>query len=201
MTHTKQTLTKLSDQALLENFSRIVRFERKATAQVVVHLAEIYARRLYAQEGYSSLFAYIKEKFHYSGSSAYRRIQVARLSLQFPEIIDHVMSGNLNLVAICLLEPHMTAKNGTELISQAMGKTKEEIEYQLAHQFPRIEKTEDKIRRLPVIKKDVSVALGSEVKETPNKTSTAPVPVKMKDVGTSFCDATVGPLKKSSRTK
>ena len=175
MTYTKQTLTKLSDQALLENFSRIVRFERKATAQVVVHLAEIYARRLYAQEGYSSLFAYIKEKFHYSGSSAYRRIQVARLSLQFPEIIDHVMSGNLNLVAICLLEPHMTAKNGTELISQAMGKTKEEIEYQLAHQFPRIEKTEDKIRRLPVIKKmAVSVALGNEVKATLKETSTAP---------------------------
>ena len=101
MTHTKQTLTKLSDHALLENFSRIVSFERKATSQVVVHLAEIYHRRLYAQEGYSSLFSYIKEKFHYSGSSAYRRIQVARLSLQFPEIIDHVMSGNLNLMSIC----------------------------------------------------------------------------------------------------
>ena len=76
---TKQTLKKLSDQKLLENFSQIVHCERKAITQVVIHLAEIYDRRLYVREGYSSLFSYIKDKFNYSGSSAYRRIQAAKL--------------------------------------------------------------------------------------------------------------------------
>lgn len=86
---------------------------------------------------------------------------MARLSLRFPEIMDLLVMGKLNLLAICLIEPHMTVKNGLKngkkLIEQAIGKTKEELEYLLANQFQKIEKTEDRIRRLPVIRRVVSV--------------------------------------------
>lgn len=161
-------LKKIKDNQLLENFSHLVLREREATVSVVAHLAEIDRRKLYAREGYSSLFAYIKDKFNYSGSSAYRRIQAARLSCRFPEILDLLIPGKLNLLSICLIEPHMTTKNGKNLIQQVIGKTKEQIEYLLANQFPRMEKTEDRIRRLPVIKREVPVDEVLEQTDKPN---------------------------------
>lgn len=158
-------LSRISDTNLLNNFSLMVRRERMATGEVIVHLAEIYRRRLYAKEGFSSLFAYIQVRYHYSGSAAYRRIQVARLSLQYPEVIRLLEAGKVNLQGLCLIEPHMTSKNGTKLIEQTIGKTKQEIEYLLAHTFQRVEKTQDKLRRLPVIKKVIPIQFNSPRKE------------------------------------
>ena len=66
-------------------------------AEVCVHLAEMWRRKLYAKEGYSSLFTYVTQKYHYAGGAAYRRIQAAKLYQRFPHIIDDLKTGHLNL--------------------------------------------------------------------------------------------------------
>lgn len=156
-------LKKIKDNDLLQNFSHLVRKEKETTASLVRYLSEILRRRLFAREGYSSLFAYLTEKYYYSGSAAYRRIQAAKVSLKFPEIIDLLAHGKLNLVSISLIEPHLTFENGKELIEKVLGKTKEEIEYLISNSFQRaaIQTHADKIRRLPVIKKETSRMLKS----------------------------------------
>jgi hypothetical protein len=47
----------LSDGALIAEVTRCTRDERHATAQLIAHLAELDARRLYLSEGKSSLFS------------------------------------------------------------------------------------------------------------------------------------------------
>ena len=145
----------LSDHQLLDQFEKVVLLERGATVGVIVYIAEIYKRQLYAKLGYSSLFGYLQEKFNYSGSGAYRRIQAAKLSLKVPEILEYLEAGKLNLTSISQIEPYLTAQNKTELLDQVLGKTKEEIEYLLSVLFPSKEgiKVKDTIRRLPVIQK------------------------------------------------
>src|SRR3989338_1709967 len=151
-------LKKLNDTHLLEQFSEVVFSERKVTVQVISYLAEIYQRKLYAKEGFSSLFSFIKEKYHYSGSGAYRRIQAARLSCRYPRILNYLELGKLNLQALCLIEPYINDQNQEKLIDSVCGKTKEEIEYLLSQEFLTTPiKMAEKIRRLPVVQKVISV--------------------------------------------
>ncbi len=148
----KNEIIKLKDKELLEKFSVLVKEEKEATASVVAHLAEIDRRKLYAQEGYSSLFNYCVQKYHYSESAAYRRIQAARLYPKFPEILALLKEGRLNLVTLSLIEPHLDQKNGKELIDKILGKSKREVEDILSELSLKKEKTQDSIRRLPMKK-------------------------------------------------
>lgn len=150
-------LKNINDERLIINFEDVVKDERKAKAHVILHLAEIGRRRLYAKLGYSSLYVYIMKKYHYSGSGAYRRIQAAKLSQRYPEILNYLQSGQLNLTTISLLEPHMKGPghgNGqANLIKKALGKSKGEVETLIA-EVTHVEKVyPDKIRKLPVPKK------------------------------------------------
>jgi len=148
--HIFDTLKNLSHETLLHRFSQIVSREKEITAQVVAYLAEVRKRKLYAGEGYSSLFSFLTEKYRYSKGAAYRRIQAAKVALLFPEVLALLSSGKLQLISLCLIEPHLTLLNGKELISRVIGKSKEEIEYDLETLFPKVEKNRDKIRRLPI---------------------------------------------------
>src|SRR3989344_7850885 len=95
-------LRNIKDDELLKSFSEAVSQERQSCIAVILHLAEIDRRRLYAKEGYASLFGYVTEKYHYCGGGAYRRIQAARMSLRFPEILDLIRNGKLNLMTLSL---------------------------------------------------------------------------------------------------
>ena len=151
-----ENLKKIKDNDLLQNFSNLVTQEREATASVVAHLAEIDRRKLYAREGYASLFGYITEKYHYCGGSAYRRIQAARLSLRFPEILDFIKNGKLNLTTLCLIAPHIHEENKASIIEKVIGKSKKEVEYIVSSLFEtRAITLQDKIITLPPLKRRV----------------------------------------------
>jgi 5-methylcytosine-specific restriction endonuclease McrA len=71
--------------------------EREVTSQVLWHLREIEARRLFAELGFGSLFDYVVKELGYSASSAMRRIQAMRLLKELPEFEEQLKSGTLNL--------------------------------------------------------------------------------------------------------
>ena len=152
---TLKNLIKISHEQLLKDFSGVVLREREVISEVVAFIAEIRKRKLYAEAGYSSLFLFLTEKYRYSEGAAYRRIQAAKVALLFPEVLEYLSQGRLTLISLSLIESHITQENGKELMSQVFGKKKEEIEYLLSTLFSKEEpKTKDKIRRLPVIKKE-----------------------------------------------
>ena len=105
----------------------------------------------YALEGYSSLFSYCVEKFHYSESAAYRRIQAARIYPRFPEILTLLKEGRLNLITLSLIEPHLPDQvHGKALMDRVLSKSKREVEDILSELSLKKEKVQDIIRRLPM---------------------------------------------------
>ncbi|MEK7790755.1 MAG: HNH endonuclease signature motif containing protein, partial [Deltaproteobacteria bacterium] len=126
-------------------------------------------RRLYAKEGYSSLFNYLRERFHYSESSAYRRIQAAKMTLIFPEVLGLIEKGKVNLTTLSLIEPHVSKENVGAIVAQVIAKSKRETEAILDSQFlTQRETVRDKIRRLPVFEDKRRVeAIGQEKSPPP----------------------------------
>lgn len=135
----KYSLTHLSDHALSINLSDAVAREHTTTAEVIAHIAEFDARKLYLPAACSSMFAYCVQELRLSEDSAYKRIQAARAARRFPAIFGALAEGRLHLTGLGLLAPHLTEENADTLLADAAHKTKSEIEQLLAVRFPRTE--------------------------------------------------------------
>ena len=127
----------LSDRDLLARLPEVRGLERRAIAEVIAHLAEVERRRLYLTEACSSMYTFCIERLGYSENEAYTRLQVARLCSQFPAALEALESGSIHLTGLALLCPKVTQANAQELLDEARGKTRREIEALLARRFPR----------------------------------------------------------------
>src|SRR5881394_335610 len=132
-----RSLTHLTDGAVIEGFSVLLADERTNTAELLVYLAEIDARRLYVSAGYPSMFAYCVGHFHLSEEAAYKRIRSARAAREFPALLDAIADGRLHLTAVVILAAHLRTETVDDLISAATHKSRSEIERLLACRFPR----------------------------------------------------------------
>lgn len=137
MPESMSALTSVSDHELRERLSAAVGAERSACANVIYHLAELDRRRLYLDDACSSLFAYCTERLGYSEDSATKRVRVARLAQQFPQVLDELASGEIHLTGLFLLSQHLTDDNAEQLLAEARGKSKRQLEELLARWFPR----------------------------------------------------------------
>jgi hypothetical protein len=62
-----------------------------------------------------------------SASSAHKRIQAARACRRFPELLPAIAAGDLNLSAVCVLAPVLTADNGSRVLFEAARLPREEL--------------------------------------------------------------------------
>jgi hypothetical protein len=93
----------LSNEVLLRNVSVLMAQDRANLATLLVYLAEVDARRLYAPAGYDSMFAWCVAEHSMSEDEAYKRIQAARAIRRFPSIYEVVSDGRLHLTAVVKL--------------------------------------------------------------------------------------------------
>ena len=121
-------LTSIPDDELLRRLAELLRQSRRAEADLVAHIGEVDARRLYAREASPSMFAYCTEVLHLSEAEAYLRIAVARASREHPVLLSMLADGRLHLTAIAKLAPHLTPGNRDALLERATHKSKREIE-------------------------------------------------------------------------
>ena len=131
------SLRRLSDGELVARVKKLAAQERRATALLVAHLAELDTRDVHLRAGYSSLFSYCREVLALSEHEAYNRIEVARAALRFPVVLDLLAAGSVNLTAVRLLAPHLTPENHRTVLESARGKKKVEIEEIVARLSPR----------------------------------------------------------------
>jgi len=143
-------LSALSDRELLVGLVSVVATDRRVTAELIAHLAEVDWRRLYAREACSSMFVYCTERLGLSADATHKRIQVARASRRFPQLLDCLASGRVHLSGLNLLSPHLTEDNVAKLLDRAFeeGKSKREIEALVAEVAPRPD-VASRIRKLP----------------------------------------------------
>src|SRR4249920_3898358 len=139
---------RFTDQQLIARLRDLVRADQALGARLLVHLGEVDARGLYREHAHSSMFGYCVDELQMSAAEAYLRIQAARLSRQFPLVVQLFERGSLHLSAIKLLGPHLTADNHVQLLERASGKNKREIELLVATVAPRPD-VPSRMRKLP----------------------------------------------------
>ncbi|HSD67887.1 MAG TPA: HNH endonuclease, partial [Vicinamibacteria bacterium] len=138
----------LSDADLLRRVAALAGRERAATVDLVAHLAEFDARRLYLGEGFGSLFAYCTGALRLAEHAAYNRIEAARASREHPLILDLLADGSLNLSTVRLLAPHLRPESFASVVAMAKGKSKREVEILVARLAPRAD-VAPSVRKLP----------------------------------------------------
>ena len=144
----KRSLELVPDDELLRRLVEILGQSRRVEADLVAHIGEVDARRLYAREASPSMFAYCTETLHLSEAAAYLRIAAARASREHPVLLTLLASGRLHLTAIAKLAPHLTPENRDRLLERAVHRTKRQVEELVAEIAPRPD-APTLVRRLP----------------------------------------------------
>jgi hypothetical protein len=132
-----RSLDLVPDDELLRRLVEILRQSRRVEADLVAHIGEVDARRLYAREAAPSMFAYCTETLHLSEAEAYLRIAAARASREHPVLLTMLSSGRVHLTAIAKLAPHLTPENRDRLLERAAHRTKRQVEELVAELAPR----------------------------------------------------------------
>lgn len=96
-------LSQLTDDQLIRNLTAASIREREVTAEVVAHIAEFMARRLFLEYGCASIFAYLTKKLGYANSTAQNRIDAARILLRVPSLESDLVSGAIQLTQIAVV--------------------------------------------------------------------------------------------------
>ena len=65
------SLSHVGDQILLRQLASLVARDRTTTAEILAHIAEVDARKLYLEEGCSSMFTYCQHILHFAEGVAY----------------------------------------------------------------------------------------------------------------------------------
>jgi len=143
-----ESLNAIPDDELLLRLVALLRESRHTEADLVAHMAEVDARRLYVREATPSMFVYSTERLHLSEAEACLRIAAARASRQHPILLAMLADGRLHLSAIAKLAPHLTPANSEDLLRRATHKTKREIDDLVAELAPRPD-VQDSIRKVP----------------------------------------------------
>ncbi len=127
----------MSDAEVVGRLELLLREERRLTAAVLAHLGEVEARRLYLPAACSSMHVYCVRVLGMSEDQALKRIRAARAMRRFPVVAAAVEEGRLHLTAVVRLAPHLTVDNVEQLVAEASGKSKAEIEVLLARLAPK----------------------------------------------------------------
>jgi hypothetical protein len=138
----------LSDDDLLRRLRSLLQDSRHTESELVAHIGEVDARRLYAREAYPSMHVYCMKVLQLSEAEAYLRITAGRLAREFPSILEMLADGRLHLSAISRLAPHLTPQNHADLLARATYKSRRQVEELVAELAPRPD-VPDVIRKLP----------------------------------------------------
>ena len=143
-----RSLDTVPDDELLRRLTELLRHSRRVEADLVAHIGEVDARRLYAREASPSMFVYCTQTLHLSEFEAYLRITVARAARLHPMLLEMLREGSIHLSAVAKLAPHLTPENRDTLLARAAHRSKREVEELIAEIAPRPDAL-TVIRKLP----------------------------------------------------
>ncbi len=135
------SIIKLSDSELLSKTRDLARREQALALELIEHLLEVDARKLYATLKYDSLFKYIVRELGYSEAIAYERLRAMRLVRRVPEARAKLESGALSLTTAAQVESfrkqeELTQSETLALMEEASRKSKREVERLLLIKAP-----------------------------------------------------------------
>ena len=144
----ERQLKTLSDDELLRRLSKLMCQSRRVEADLVAHIAEVDARRLYAREAMPSMHAYCIEVLRLTDFEAYLRITAARAAREYPMLLTMLRDGRLHLTAVARLASHLNRDNWETVLNRAAHRSKREIEELIVELEPKPD-IPATIRKLP----------------------------------------------------
>lgn len=154
-TFIRPVLSKLPDLEVLSRLERLVKSERKIMHLILWHVLEVDTRKLFLLRGYNSLYAYLNQHLGYSESSAYERMQAARVLKIVPEVSEKLEDGSLNLTQLVKVEKSIkqekklgkpvTLEKTKKLLSKLENKTGYETQKIIATEMNQAPVTNQKI--------------------------------------------------------
>src|SRR3954465_2079878 len=148
MIDTHPAITVMNDDDLLACTRELVRKSCATEAELLLHLAEIDERKLYALRAFPSMYVFCVKELGFSEGAAYNRIGVARAARRWPAVLEALGSGSVHLAGLRVLVPHLSDENHESILAEASGKSKREIEEMAARLSPR-PPVPDSMRKLP----------------------------------------------------
>jgi hypothetical protein len=122
------SLERLSTDELDRSAKDLVLREKKNLACVIAHIAEISKRKAHLECGYKDLFEYCVRRLNLSEGSVYRRIQIAKVCREFPQVLVHLGEGRVSLTVASLLAPHLCGDTVEKLFCDCAGMTRREVQ-------------------------------------------------------------------------
>jgi hypothetical protein len=130
-------LKRMDDDEVLAGLSGLARDKHRNDAAMLAYIDEVERRRLFAREGWPSIFAYCVEVLRLSESAAGKRIRAARLGRRFPIAVDMIAGGELTISSLNVIGAHLTGENHRQVLDRCRGKTRQQIEHLVAELAPR----------------------------------------------------------------
>ena len=161
-----ETFRRLDDAALIEKLESLIQHERQHLAPVLACIAETERRKVFADQGYPSMYVYMVRKLRYSEGGAVRRLRASRAASRYPEILSLISDSMISLCAVAFLAPFLTPENHDELLTRAQGLNRIGLE-RLVVSFAPGRDTKDYVRKLPAPEPSEGDAERSETTELP----------------------------------
>ena len=127
----------LSNDELMARLRAHVGRGNEWLAGLLGYLAEVDARRLYAELACTSMWDFCVRRLGMSEGEANRRIAAARVVRQFPLARGYLERGAIHLCAVYELHKHLTEDNHEELLREASGKSTKAVAALIAARFPK----------------------------------------------------------------
>ena len=132
----RKKLGALSDRELLGNLQKFNQKECKLKVLVLLYLSEIDTRKLYLPMGYSSLFDFCTMHLRYTRATAARRIRSARAAAKYPEVLELLLSGEINITTLSMISDILDQDNHEEILSAIRGRSTRAVELLVSRHRP-----------------------------------------------------------------
>jgi hypothetical protein len=109
-----ENVKQLSDKVLLDQTHYIAEHERGVTILALRHLREVEVRRLFADLGYSSMYAFCIKHLKYSENKTMSRLSSARLMTELPEIEEQIEAGSLNITSLSKVQSFVRSEKAAQ---------------------------------------------------------------------------------------
>ena len=117
----------MTTSALLQAARALESQGRRSEALLIAQISEISRRKAHVDVGYPDLFSYVTRELGVSEGAAACRIQVARVCQRFPQILQALAAGSINLTVASRISPALTAANCDFLLGKCRGMSSRDV--------------------------------------------------------------------------
>lgn len=142
-------LETVSNDLLERRLKELLSNERRTQAEFLIHLAEFDRRKGYEALGYTSLWKYCFRVLGCSERQASCRSHAAELIGRFPIAARFVADGRICMTVLVELRSILTEENCERVLREAVGKTKDQVQWLVASLNPIAVPEQTMIRREP----------------------------------------------------